>query len=102
MIIKLLRYLASFGDQKNRLYREINEMRRLTQAVRKDLIPLENDEIVNISTFRFMGQNPFFLLQFLTKRLEQSLKSPLGKREIKSPLFIPMIMKWHLSIQLAV
>ncbi|MBL0081272.1 MAG: hypothetical protein IPP37_01965 [Saprospiraceae bacterium] len=73
MIIKLLRYLASFGDQKNRLYREINEMRRLTHAVRKDLIPIENDEIVNISTFRYLGKRaygskPTFLPLFLTKR----------------------------------
>lgn len=84
MIIKLLRYLASFGDQKNRLYREINEMRRLTQAVRKDLIPLENDEIVNISTFRYLGKRaygskPTFFTTVFNETIGAKFEKAVGK-----------------------
>lgn len=84
MIIKLLRYLASFGDQKNRLYREINEMRRLTQAVRKDLIPLENDEIVNISTFRYLGKRaygtkPIFFTTVFNETIGAKFEKSIGK-----------------------
>ncbi len=84
MIIKLLRYLACFGDQKNRLYREINEMRRLTQAVRKDLIPLENDEIVNISTFRYLGKRaygtkPIFFTTVFNETIGAKFEKSIGK-----------------------
>ena len=84
MIIKLLRYLASFGDQKNRLYREINEMRRLTHAVRKDLIPIENDEIVNISTFRYLGKRaygskPTFLTTVFNETIGAKFEKAIGK-----------------------
>lgn len=84
MIIKILRYLASFGDQKNRLYREINEMRRLTQGVRKDLIPLENDEIINISTYRYLGKRaygtkPTFFTTVFNETIGAKFEKSIGK-----------------------
>lgn len=84
MIIKLLRYLASFGDQKSRLYREINEMRRLTQAVRKDLIPLENDEIINLSTYRYTGKRaygtkPVFFTTVFNETVGAKFEKSIGK-----------------------
>ncbi|HRD06127.1 MAG TPA: hypothetical protein PK037_01135, partial [Saprospiraceae bacterium] len=59
MIIKFLRFLSSLGNQKSRLYKEINDLRKLTQGVKKDLIPLEEDELTNLSTYRYQGKRAY-------------------------------------------
>lgn len=59
MILKFLRFLSSLGNQKSRLYKEINDLRKLTQGVKKDLIPLEEDELTNLSTYRYQGKRAY-------------------------------------------
>ncbi len=59
MIGKFLKFLSSLGNQKSRLYLEINNLRKTTNGVRKDLIPLEQDELTNISTYRYQGKKGY-------------------------------------------
>lgn len=84
MIKVLLRFLASLGNQKNRLYKEINELRRTTSIVQKDLIPLEEDELTNISTYRYTGKKaysrkPVYFTTVFNETVGAIFEQPIGK-----------------------